>query len=69
MFLLAVNKTRAYLIILPACVVQYLLITTFHQDLSSVIKANTLSAGLACLFIVMYVVKSLKDVPQRVRTT
>jgi len=69
MFLLAINKTRAYLIILPACVVQYLLISTFHQDLSSVIKANTLSAGLACLFIVMYVVKSLKDVPQRVRTT
>ena len=59
MFLLAINKTRAYLIILPACVVQYLLITTFHQNLTSVIKANTLSAGLACLFITMYVVKSV----------
>ncbi len=59
MFLLAINKTRAYLIILPACVVQYLLISTFHQNLTSIIKANTLSAGLACLFITMYVVKSV----------
>lgn len=60
MFLLAVSKTRAYLVILPACVIQYILIANFHQSLASIIKANTISAGLSCLFIAIYVVKSLK---------
>lgn len=59
MFLLAINKTKAYLAILPACVVQYLLITAFHANLYSVIKANILSASVVCLFIIMYVVKSV----------
>ncbi len=59
MFLLAINKTKAYLIILPACVLQYLLISSYHTNLFGIIKANILATGLACLFIAMYVVKSL----------
>lgn len=60
MFLLAIDKTKAYLAILPACALQYLLISSFHTNLFSIIKVNILSTGLACLFIVMYVVKSIK---------
>jgi O-antigen/teichoic acid export membrane protein len=59
MFLLAINKTKAYLVILPACVIQYLLVSSYHTNLFSIIKANILATGLACLFIAMYVVKSL----------
>ncbi len=61
MFLLAVNKTRAYLIILPACAAQYLLILIWHANLYNVIKVNILSAGIACLFVVMYVVQSMRE--------
>lgn len=59
MFLLAISKTKAFLVILPTCVLQYILISTFHTNLFSVIKANILSTGLACLFIIIYVIKSL----------
>lgn len=61
MFLLAISKTKAFLVILPACVLQYILISSFHTNLFSVIKANILSTGLACLFIIIYVVKSTVD--------
>ena len=59
MFLLAINKTKAFLIILPACIVQYALLTFFHLTIFSVIKANILSTGVACLLITVYVVRSL----------
>jgi O-antigen/teichoic acid export membrane protein len=59
MFLLAINKTKAFLFIIPACVLQYLLINLFHNDTYSIIKTNILSAGIACLFITSYVVKSI----------
>jgi len=59
MFLLAINKTKAFLVILPACALQYGLITYFHTTIYSIVKANILSAGIACLFIIIYVVQSL----------
>lgn len=59
MFLLAINKTKAFLAILPACALQYALITLFHTTIYSIVKANILSAGIACLFIIIYVVKAL----------
>lgn len=62
MFLLAINKTRAFFIILPACALQIFLIYTFHQSLFSVVKANLAAALFACLFITMYVVKSVRNV-------
>lgn len=59
MLLLAINKTRAYLVILPACTIQYLLINLLHNSVFSIIKINILAGGLACLFIAIYVAKSL----------
>ncbi|MFH1295425.1 MAG: oligosaccharide flippase family protein [bacterium] len=61
MFLLAINKTKAYLIILPAVLLQYLAISAWHTNLFSIIRINIISAGVACLLIVMYVVKSLHE--------
>lgn len=61
MFLLAINKTKAFLFIIPACVLQYILISFLHNNIYSIIKANILSAGMACLFITIYVVKSLHE--------
>jgi O-antigen/teichoic acid export membrane protein len=57
MFLLAVNKTRSFLIILPACMLQYALITVAHADITSVIRVNILAAALACLSIAGYVMR------------
>lgn len=61
MFLLAINKTKAFLFIIPACALQYILINLFHNNIFSIIKVNILSAGIACLFITIYVLKSLYE--------
>lgn len=63
MFLLAINKTKAYLIILPACALQYVLITLSHNDINSIIKANITAGALACLFISIYVGRSILHSP------
>ena len=60
MFLLAINKTKAFLFILPACALQYLLITLFHTTIFSVIKADILTSGISCLLISIYVVLSMR---------
>lgn len=59
MFLLAINKTKAFLFIIPACVLQYILISLFHNNIFSIIKANILSTAAACVFITIYVVRSI----------
>jgi len=59
LFLLAINRTRALLFIIPACILQYTLINLLHTNISTIIKVNILSTGMACLFISIYVVRSV----------
>lgn len=60
-FLLAINKTKAYWFILPACAVQYMFINFFHTGITDVIKADIIASGLACLFMSVYAIKSAHE--------
>jgi O-antigen/teichoic acid export membrane protein len=59
MFLLAINKTKAYLVILPSCLLQYLSINLIHTGLSDIIRINILVSAVACFLTSIYVVKSI----------
>ena len=60
-FLLAINKTKAYLVILPMCAIQYLAINVYHGSISAFINVNIVATALACFSIALYVVKSLHE--------
>ena len=58
LFLLAIEKTRVYLLQIPAVILQAVLIVFFHKDLHQVIDMNLLAATFLFIAIAAFSWKS-----------
>jgi O-antigen/teichoic acid export membrane protein len=59
MFFLAIGKTKVFLLQLPAVVIQFVLISLFHESLYDVIKINIVAAAFSLLMIMVYYYKNI----------
>lgn len=60
LLLLAINKTKVFMFLLPAVLVQYFLISNSVENLSDVIKVNVYITAILLVIICAYVVKSIR---------
>jgi O-antigen/teichoic acid export membrane protein len=62
LFLLAIEKVKVFLFLIPAILAQVLLIFKYHSTISNIINVN-LSVSLALLLgVIVYFVKTMRDV-------
>jgi len=54
LFLLAIEKTKVYLLQIPAVIFQVVLIVLFHGSINQVIDMNLITAGLLALVVTLY---------------
>lgn len=54
LFLLAVNKNKAYVSLIPAAIIQFLLISLYHNNISQVININILVSFVLLVGISIY---------------
>lgn len=57
MFLLAIERTKVYLLQIPAVIIQTILIMFFHKDLHQVINMNLITSGTLFLAVIGYYIK------------
>ena len=59
MFLLAIEKTKVYLLQIPVLILQVGLIYAFHDNLNQVINMNLITSGLLLVAIGVYYIKNV----------
>jgi O-antigen/teichoic acid export membrane protein len=60
MFLLAVEKTKVYLFLLPGILVQFLLINNFHATVFEVITADITAVSLTLVLLMGYMILTVR---------
>jgi O-antigen/teichoic acid export membrane protein len=56
LFLLAIEKTKVYLLLIPGMLLQFFLINNFHASVFQIIYADIVTAGLTLALLVAYLI-------------